>query len=116
MNPSKILVVDDENYMREIVRRALEDNGFLVEEAADGKAALQMIRRYPYDVIVTDLRMPGSPGERILEEALSIFPEKSGILKCLTKSRVLLTALHVKSSAFCGVNFSPLTSSIKSTL
>ena len=71
----KILVVDDENYMRDIVRRALENNGFLVEEAADGKAALQMIRRYPYDVIVTDLRMPGSPGEKILEEALSIFPE-----------------------------------------
>jgi len=71
----KILVVDDENYMREIVRHALEDTGFQVEEAADGKAALQMIRRYPYDVIVTDLRMPGSPGEKILEEALSIFPE-----------------------------------------
>jgi DNA-binding NtrC family response regulator len=71
----KILVVDDENYMREIVRHALENSGFQVEEAADGKAALQMIRRYPYDVIVTDLRMPGSPGEKILEEALSIFPE-----------------------------------------
>ncbi len=71
----KILVVDDENYMREIVRHALENTGFQVEEAADGKAALQMIRRYPYDVIVTDLRMPGSPGEKILEEALSIFPE-----------------------------------------
>ena len=71
----KILVVDDENYMREIVRHALEDTGFQVEEAADGKAALQMIRRYPYDVIVTDLRMPGPPGEKILEEALSIFPE-----------------------------------------
>jgi len=71
----KILVVDDENYMREIVRHALEDTGFQVEEAADGKAALQMIRRYPYDVIVTDLRMPGSSGEKILEEALSIFPE-----------------------------------------
>jgi two-component system, NtrC family, response regulator AtoC len=71
----KILVVDDENYMREIVRRTLEDSGFLVEEAADGKVALHMIRRYPYDVIVTDLRMPGSPGEKILEEALSIFPE-----------------------------------------
>jgi DNA-binding NtrC family response regulator len=71
----KILVVDDENYMREIVRHALENTGFRVEEAADGKAALQMIRRYPYDVIVTDLRMPGSPGEKILEEALSIFPE-----------------------------------------
>ena len=58
----KILVVDDEDYMREIVRRALEDAAFSVEEAADGKAALQMIRRYPYDVIITDLRMPGCSG------------------------------------------------------
>ena len=71
----KILVVDDEIYMRDIVRRALEDSGFAVEEAADGNAAIQMIRRYPYDVIVTDLRLPGIPGEKILEEAVSIFPE-----------------------------------------
>jgi DNA-binding NtrC family response regulator len=71
----KILVVDDEDYMREIVRRALEDADFQVEEAADGNTAMSMIRQYPYDVIITDLRLPGTPGEKILEEALSIFPE-----------------------------------------
>jgi two-component system response regulator PilR (NtrC family) len=71
----KILVVDDEDYMREIVRRALEDADFQVEEAADGNTAMGMIRQYPYDVIITDLRLPGTPGEKILEEALSIFPE-----------------------------------------
>jgi DNA-binding NtrC family response regulator len=78
MNPkrdAKILVVDDEDYMREVVRRALENADFEVDEAADGKAALSMLRQYPYSVIITDLRMPGLTGEAILEEALSLFPE-----------------------------------------
>ncbi len=71
----KILVVDDEDYMREIIRRALEEANYRVEEAADGDTAVGMIRQYPYDVIITDLRLPGIPGEKILQEALSIFPE-----------------------------------------
>ncbi len=72
---AKILVVDDEDYMREVVRRALENADFEVDEAADGKTALSMLRQYPYGVIITDLRMPGLTGEAILEEALSLFPE-----------------------------------------
>jgi DNA-binding NtrC family response regulator len=71
----KILVVDDEDYMREIVREALEGAGFAVEEATDGRSALEMIRQRPYDVIITDLRLPGVPGEKILQETLSIFPD-----------------------------------------
>jgi len=71
----KILVVDDEDYMREIVRQALQGSGFDIEEAADGATALEMMRRYPYDVIITDLRLPGVPGEKLLQEALAISPE-----------------------------------------
>jgi two-component system response regulator AtoC len=71
----KILVVDDEDYMREVVRRALENADFTVDEAADGKSALTMLRQYPYNVIITDLRLPGLTGEAILEEAISLFPE-----------------------------------------
>jgi two-component system response regulator AtoC len=71
----KILVVDDEDYMREIVRQALEGAGYEVEEASRGGVALEMMRRYPYDVIITDLRLPEVPGEKLLQEALSIFPE-----------------------------------------
>ena len=76
----KILVVDDEDYMREVVRQALENAGFTVEEAADGKMAVSMLRQYPYQVIITDLRLPGLTGEAILEEALSLFPETIVIL------------------------------------
>jgi DNA-binding NtrC family response regulator len=78
MEPKKdarILVVDDEDYMREVVRRALENAGLETDEAADGKSALAMLRQYPYNVIITDLRLPGLSGEAILEEAISLFPE-----------------------------------------
>jgi DNA-binding NtrC family response regulator len=71
----KILVVDDEPYMREIVRQALENASYQVDEAADGTRAIEMVRQYPYDVIITDLRMPGIAGEKILDQALEIFPE-----------------------------------------
>ena len=76
----RILVVDDEDYMREVVRQALENADFTVDEAADGNTALSMLRQYPYNVIITDLRLPGLPGETILEEAISLFPETIVIL------------------------------------
>jgi two-component system response regulator AtoC len=59
----RILIVDDEDYMREVVRQALECADFEVDEAADGKAALAMLRQYPYNVIVTDIRLPGITGD-----------------------------------------------------
>lgn len=79
-SPIKVLVVDDEDYMREVVRQALENAGFSVDEAADGKSAVAMLRQFPYPVIITDLRLPGLTGEAILEEALSLFPETIVIL------------------------------------
>jgi two-component system, NtrC family, response regulator AtoC len=71
----RVLVVDDEDYMRDLVRQALESAHYQIDEASDGKAALAMVRQYPYDVIVTDLRLPGLAGDAILEEALSLYPE-----------------------------------------
>jgi len=49
-NSVKILVVDDEDYMREIVRQALENASYHVDEAADGNAAILMLRQSAYDV------------------------------------------------------------------
>ncbi|MBN2241180.1 MAG: sigma-54-dependent Fis family transcriptional regulator [Acidobacteria bacterium] len=72
---ARILIVDDEDYMREVIRQALEGAGFEVEEASDGKMALAMLRQYPYNVIVTDIRLPGLTGDKILEEALSLFSD-----------------------------------------
>jgi len=57
-----ILVVDDEETIREVVRRYLEREGFLVTEAADGFEALDLIRSEPPDLIVLDLMLPGIDG------------------------------------------------------
>jgi DNA-binding NtrC family response regulator len=71
----RILVIDDEDCIREVVRRALENASFEVDEAADGKSALAMLRQYPYNVIITDLRLPDVQGEAIIEEASTLFSE-----------------------------------------
>lgn len=71
----RVLVVDDEDFMRDLVRQALENAGMEVDEAANGKQALTMLQQYPYKVLVLDLRLPGMSGEAILEEAKQLFPE-----------------------------------------
>jgi len=57
-----ILVVDDEETIREVVRRYLERDGFNVQEAADGFEALDSVRTNPPDLIVLDLMLPGIDG------------------------------------------------------
>lgn len=57
-----ILVVDDEETIREVVHRYLEREGFRVQEAADGYEALDKIKEDPPDLIVLDLMLPGIDG------------------------------------------------------
>ncbi len=61
-NPKSILVVEDEQTIREVVRRYLERDGFAVREAADGRAALVAVEDEPPDLIVLDLMLPGLDG------------------------------------------------------
>jgi two-component system response regulator HydG len=63
---SRILVVDDEAATRSALRGLLEAEGYLVDEAADGGAALARMAELPPDIIVTDLDMPGMSGLQLL--------------------------------------------------
>lgn len=65
--PTTILVVDDEDTIREVVRRYLEREGFAVQEAADGYGALDAIQVSPPDLIVLDLMLPGIDGLTITQ-------------------------------------------------
>ena len=60
--PQSILVVDDEPTVREVIRRYLERDGFVVREAADGLGALQEIQSNPPDLVVLDLMLPRLDG------------------------------------------------------
>ncbi|GAA4191626.1 response regulator transcription factor [Streptosporangium oxazolinicum] len=58
----KVLVVDDEPNIRELLSEALELNGFAVRTAADGRRALEAVARERPDIIVLDVMMPGLDG------------------------------------------------------
>lgn len=69
VNTSKsVLVVDDEETIREVVRRYLEREGFHVIEAEDGYTALDAIAEVPPDLIVLDLMLPGIDGLTITRQ------------------------------------------------
>lgn len=63
----RILVVDDEKVIREIVADFLSIEGFWVRTAEDGAAALVELSRSPYDLVLTDLKMPNMGGIELLE-------------------------------------------------
>jgi len=63
-----ILVVDDEEAIREVIAETLEIEGYRVEKAADGNAALVMVKSAHPDAIVLDLMMPGMDGWTFLKQ------------------------------------------------
>ena len=60
--PFRVLVVDDEPQIRRVLRLALTSHGFDLRVAADGESALDTLRDWPPDLVVTDLSMPGVDG------------------------------------------------------
>jgi DNA-binding NtrC family response regulator len=64
-----LLLVEDKNELRAMLRKALERAGYEVDEAPDGPAAIQKIRARRYLLVVTDLKMPGASGLDVLREA-----------------------------------------------
>lgn len=63
----RILVVDDEGPQREILRRILAAEGYLVETAPGGGEAVARCQEKPFDLILTDMRMPGTDGLSLVE-------------------------------------------------
>jgi DNA-binding NtrC family response regulator len=63
-----ILVIDDDESLRESLRRTLRRDGYTVMEAAEGGAGLLVLKNHPVDVVLVDLFMPGKEGlETIME-------------------------------------------------
>ena len=73
-NMSDILLVEDKESLRRVLRLTLEHAGYGVTEAADARAALQEIARAPYRLVLTDLRMPHGSGLDVLRAARAADP------------------------------------------
>jgi len=76
----RILVVEDEDVMRESVRDWLIEDGYEVECVETGEEALERIKEEEFGVIVLDLRLPGIDGLEVYEQAKDFRPETQGIM------------------------------------
>ena len=80
MRKRRVLVVDDDNLLAKILQKILEQNGFAVESASEGRTALRMIPKFRPDLVILDVMMPVDNGCRV-----------SRIIKTL----VQVTGVHV---------------------
>ncbi len=71
----KILVVDDEKSLREVMSIMLKRAGYDVTEASDGEQAIGQVNKEIYDLVITDLRMPKADGIEVLKAVKSSSPE-----------------------------------------
>jgi len=74
--PSKhLLLVEDEAPLRGAVAEQLADRGFSVQQADSGEAAVARLAEFAFDIIVTDLRLPGIDGSDVVEAAVGRYPD-----------------------------------------
>ncbi|MGA1875420.1 MAG: response regulator [bacterium] len=75
MNPPKILIVDDNEELCSIFKEALEEEGYAISTAQNGKQALDKIKGTHFDLIITDKNMPNMGGFRLLKSIREINPD-----------------------------------------
>lgn len=72
---SKILVIEDDAKLRELLRETLEHEGHEVADAADGDIGIKAFKRSPADVVIADIFMPEKDGLDVIRELKADFPE-----------------------------------------
>ena len=72
---ARVLVIDDDEQMRGMLRDMLSSAGFEVQVAGDGKAGIRMFREAPPDLVVTDIMMPEVDGLETIKRLVSDFPD-----------------------------------------
>ena len=78
----QILVVDDEPQIRDILKRKLEQSGYEVAEAENGREAIEMLQREQYDLVLADILMPEKDGL----EVIMFIQREQPLVKCVAIS------------------------------
>jgi two-component system, NtrC family, response regulator AtoC len=78
--PKHLLLVEDEAPLRTAVAERLADHGFEVVQAESGEVALDALAEFAFDIVVTDLRLPGIDGTAVIEAAVERYPDIIGIV------------------------------------
>ena len=117
-SPKHLLLVEDEAPLRQAIAEQLADRGYHVEQCGSGEAAAARLADFAFDVIITDLRLPGMDGSSLVQAAVGRYPEivaivvtgygttkdavgaiKSGAFDFVSKPFQIDELLHVLDSA-----------------
>ncbi|MBI5591622.1 MAG: response regulator [Deltaproteobacteria bacterium] len=71
----KILVIDDEHTIRETIKLRLSKWGYDVHLASDGTSAIELLSNKNFDVVISDIKMPGIPGNELVKIIKERFPD-----------------------------------------
>jgi DNA-binding NtrC family response regulator len=88
----RILVVDDEDSVRDVLSQVLEEGGFKVTEAANGSEALVQLEKTPFPLVITDIVMPEMTGIELLKNIKNRYPSTEVII--ITSHASLGTAVE----------------------
>ncbi len=79
---ARILIIEDEQSIRNVLRNILKDENanYQVDEAANGKEGVEMLRKEAYDLIMSDIKMPGLDGIEVLERARTLSPDSAIVM------------------------------------
>ena len=99
MGECRVLIVEDEDIQRELLREILEDSGFSVLTAQSAERGFQLLMKSPADVVVTDVRLPGMDGLSFLEKVKEEFPETE-VIVITALSNVTDAVNAIKKGAF----------------
>jgi two-component system response regulator AtoC len=75
-----LLLIEDEASLREAIAEQLADHGYEVDQADSGEAAIARLADFAYDIIITDLRLPGIDGSAVVEAAVGRYPDLIAIV------------------------------------
>ena len=70
-----LLLVEDEALLREAIAEQLTDRGYHVDQAESGETAVVRLADFAYDIVITDLRLPGIDGSAVVEAAVARYPD-----------------------------------------
>jgi DNA-binding response OmpR family regulator len=104
---STVLVVDDEQRLRDLVRGYLEHEGFTVLAAADGQVALQLVRQHAPEVVVLDLMLPGLDGLEVCRRLRSFSDAYVIMLTAKAEEIDRIVGLEVGADDYVTKPFSP---------
>jgi two-component system cell cycle response regulator len=80
MSKARVLAVDDQRYFRELIEGLLTDDGYEVVTASSGEAALHVFEREDFDIVITDLVMPGIDGNQLVERIKKRSPDQEIVM------------------------------------